>query len=119
MFWGLVCLYAEISVKFSMGWTFYLFCLVWTGEKMSVRTVAFSDEFLVVYGCLKMGVKLWRRSCLINWYQIKTEGLFMATGYVLGVFAIIIAVIIHVVTGSNALGVMTAAALVEFCAGEG
>ena len=37
----------------------------------------------------------------------------MATGYVLGVFAIIIAVIIHVVTGSNALGVMTAAALVE------
>lgn len=43
----------------------------------------------------------------------------MATGYVLGVFAIIIAVIIHVVTGSNALGVMTAAALVEFCAGEG
>lgn len=43
----------------------------------------------------------------------------METGYVLGVFAIIIAVIIHVVTGSNALGVMTAAALVEFCAGEG
>lgn len=43
----------------------------------------------------------------------------MATGYVLGVFAIIIAAIIHVVTGSNALGVMTAAALVEFCAGEG
>ncbi len=43
----------------------------------------------------------------------------MATGYVLGVFAIIIAAIIHVVTGSNALGVMTAAAFVEFCAGEG